>query len=348
MSSTPTKLPSGSWRCIAYLGKDKSGKRIRKSFTAAKKSEARRLADEAEDAAANQTAADELDATTTLGDAVDRYITLKEAVLSPSTVTGYKRIRKNSFAVLMGVRLCDITPAKLQQAISLEAVSHSPKTVRNAHGLISAVLRLYLPDFRAEARLPAKKSDEVVIPELATIQQLIDAADARKDADLALAIMLAAQLGLRRSEICALTFGDISGGYVRITKAMVIDGDHVWHIKQPKSKAGTRTVALTVPLQQRIGAMTGEPGARLISASPDIISRRFERLQTICGVSPTFRFHDLRHYNASVMISLGVPSMYITRRLGHSSDEMVKRVYGHIMAQKQENINAQMSAFFKG
>jgi integrase len=47
------------------------------------------------------------------------------------------------------------------------------------------------------------------------------------------------------------------------------------------------------------------------------------------------------------MISLGIPTMYITRRLGHSSDDMVKRVYGHIIADKQDDVNRQMSEFFK-
>jgi integrase len=47
------------------------------------------------------------------------------------------------------------------------------------------------------------------------------------------------------------------------------------------------------------------------------------------------------------MISLGIPTMYITRRLGHSSDDMVKRVYGHLIHDKQEDINRQMTEYFR-
>ena len=33
--------------------------------------------------------------------------------------------------------------------------------------------------------------------------------------------------------------------------------------------------------------------------------------------------------------------------MGHENDEMVRRVYGHIMEQKQDDINAMMNQFFK-
>ena len=38
------KLKSGNWRCLAYIGKDKEGKRLYKSFTAPTKKEAELLA----------------------------------------------------------------------------------------------------------------------------------------------------------------------------------------------------------------------------------------------------------------------------------------------------------------
>lgn len=31
--TTAKKLPSGSWRCVVYLGKDNKGKKIQKSIT---------------------------------------------------------------------------------------------------------------------------------------------------------------------------------------------------------------------------------------------------------------------------------------------------------------------------
>lgn len=42
--ASATKLKSGNWRCVAFLGKDKEGRQIRKSFTAPTKKEAEALA----------------------------------------------------------------------------------------------------------------------------------------------------------------------------------------------------------------------------------------------------------------------------------------------------------------
>lgn len=48
MPSTPRRLPSGSWNCYAYLGKDAEGKLIRRSVTRRTKAEARAAAVELE------------------------------------------------------------------------------------------------------------------------------------------------------------------------------------------------------------------------------------------------------------------------------------------------------------
>lgn len=343
MATKPVQLPSGNWRSIASLGRV-NGKEVRKSFTAPTKREAYRKATEHEALCRDQIVTDE--SRLPLGDAIDRYIQLKEPVLSPSTIAGYRNLRRNTFQGIMGVRLCDLTATIVQKAISDEAIAKSPKTVRNASGLLSSVLRQYHPSLKIQVRLPQKRREEICIPSLADINALIEAADNAGHHDLALAIMFGAQLGLRRSEICALTFADIKDGSVTISKALVVDADRVWQVKPPKSNAGYRTLPLTDQIKSRIAAMTGKPSDRLVALNPDRITRRFEDLQDALGIS-RFRFHDLRHYNASVMISLGIPTMYITRRLGHSSDDMVKRVYGHLIHDKQEDVNRQMTDFFK-
>ena len=37
-----------------------------------------------------------------------------------------------------------------------------------------------------------------------------------------------------------------------------------------------------------------------------------------------YRFHDLRHINASVMLALGIPNKYAEERMGHATDNMLK------------------------
>lgn len=344
MATKPVQLPSGNWRSIAILGRTPEGKQIRRSFTDPSKRMAYRRACECEALHRDQevTAENQL----SLGDAIDRFIELKTPVLSPSTILGYKAVRRVRLQGIMQLRLCDLTSIIIQQEISRESQTCSPKTVRNAYGLLTAVLKQYHPTLQLQVRLPQKTREEICIPSLDDINALIKAADDLGDHDLALAIMFGAQLGLRRSELCALTFADIKNGSVTINKAVVRGSDMVYRVKQPKSAAGYRTLPLTDQLTSRLSSLSGAPEDFLVSLRPDLITRHFEKLQQSLNMTP-FRFHDLRHYNASVMISLGIPTMYITRRLGHSSDDMVKRVYGHLISDKQEEVNRQMTAFFK-
>ena len=49
---------------------------------------------------------------------------------------------------------------------------------------------------------------------------------------------------------------------------------------------------------------------------------------------PHFRFHDLRHYCASVQHALGVPDAYIMQRGGWGNDRVLKEVYRHALKDK--------------
>lgn len=348
MPSKPKKLPSGNYRCFAYLGKDKDGKRIRKSITADTAKKAAQLAAQAEAEFDSTGIRPGEDASSTgsmtLGEAMERYIAAKNQ-LSPTTITGYLRIKKNYYLDLQKQDINALTLEMIQAATSAEAQKVSAKTVRNAHGFLSAVLAMFRPGLALNTALPQKKGDEVVIPDLVDIRAMVTAAEKSGDNDMALAILLAYQMGLRRSEICALTLSDIRGQKILIRKAMVIDKDNKWCIKEPKSTSGNRTIPMTDDVLAALEGRDGDPGDRLLTINPDTLSSRFEDLRNRLGL-PHFRFHDLRHYNASVMISLNIPFFYITRRLGHKSTDMVMRVYGHILANKQDDINNQLNAFF--
>lgn len=355
MPSTPEKLKSGNWRCIAYLGKNADGKRVRKSFTAETAKKARQLAVQAESdydttgIRPGETAPENGDMT--LGEAISKYIDLRASVLSPATVRGYESIRRNRLQSIIDKSVYALTKDDIQGAISAEAEIRAPKTVRNAHGLLSAALRIYRPDLSAKTILPKKKAEEISIPTKEEVEALVKAAEERGDNDLRLAILLGSQLGFRRSEICALTFGDLTqtedGYIVRVSKAMVTNPKGGWIIKPPKTTAGYRSLPTTAAITEGISALDqSDKTARIIQLNPNQISRRFRVIQTKYGIG-VYRFHDLRHYNASVMIAMGIPTLYITRRLGHQGDTMLKRIYGHLLQNKQEDVNSRLNEFFK-
>ena len=43
-----------------------------------------------------------------------------------------------------------------------------------------------------------------------------------------------------------------------------------------------------------------------------------------------FRFHELRHSHASLLINNGVPILLVSERLGHEDVQTTLRTYGHL------------------
>ena len=335
--ATAKKLPSGSWRCLVYShsepvylkdGKpalDKSGKqkqkRIYESFTCDDPSKAGKRQAEKEAAAF---AADKSTISRpkdfTLGEAIDKYCELKSNVLSPSTIREYRRMRKNYYGDLADMKLRKLSSEFVQHWVNKFAAKHSPKTTRNAYGLLSAVMEMYAPGIQLEVTLPQKIKPDLYVPTDSDIRAILDYFSAN-DKDMEIAVYMAAFGTMRRSEICALTSADVSGNTIRINKATVDAGNTEWVTKTTKTVSSARTVEMPEYIIKKL-----PDKGKLVDLNPDQVTRRFERALTRLNV-PHFRFHDLRHYAASVMHAIGVPDQYIMARGGWSSDGTLKRIY---------------------
>lgn len=162
------KLPLGSWRCQVYShteaiqqpdGSAKE-KRIYKSFTVDDPTAKGRRKCEA--LAAEWAAKKETSHTTgiTFWEAIDKYIASRENIVSPRTLMDYKAIRRNYVQQLMPLKIDELNQQHIQQAINTESIRLSPKTIRNIHGLINAVIRSYRPEFALNTALPPKRRTE--------------------------------------------------------------------------------------------------------------------------------------------------------------------------------------------
>ena len=336
------KLPSGNYRCRAsYM--DEYGVRHTESFT-----EETAVMAEAKAAMwkAGMIEREKNKTHLPLGEAMDNYIDVCRATgISPSTIRAYVSYRNNAYGMILRKRIDKITLRDVQAWVVERAKTSSPKTVKNNLVFISAVLKAneIKLDFSL-LKLPKAQRTEMEIPDDSQIIAMLD--DVYEDDDMYIAISLAALMGLRRSEICALKWSDVvvdADGIARliVDKALVLDEDSVHVEKDPKTQAGSRV--LVVP-----NALYGELKRRrqlrptLVSLSPNAITERYMRLADRLNVPR--RFHNLRHYHASVMLREGVPEKYITADMGHSSFDMVKRVYGHVMEEKKRTIHTAMDA----
>ncbi len=80
---------------------------------------------------------------------------------------------------IIGVQLNDLTQEKIQRWVNQLAKDHSPKTVANAHGLLSAVLKEYRPSVTLRTTLPSKVKAEIQIPSEAEIRAILKGAGAQ-------------------------------------------------------------------------------------------------------------------------------------------------------------------------
>mgnify|MGYP002623835944 FL=1 len=162
-----TKLKSGNWRVQIQI----DGKRY--SCTGETKKEA-------QDKAKQVFAGIELEKRIpmTVGMAIDKYIESKEGVLSPSTIRGYKAVRKNYFPDIIDMNISDLTQADVQLEMSkLSTAGKAPKTIKNAHGLLSAALEMFRPDFTLHTHLPENQKAELRIFSEEEMQKVWNAAN---------------------------------------------------------------------------------------------------------------------------------------------------------------------------
>lgn len=332
------KLPSGSWRCQVYSHTEQDGKRVYKSFTCDDPTpKGKRRCEQMAAEWALEKESYRSSYSMTLSAAIEAYIEARKNVLSPRTPSDYRSLARNHLNDLKDLPIDRITNEQIQAQINKEARSVSPKTVRNINALLTGVLGAYRPDFRVKIDLPKKVRPNLYTPNDEDVARLIEVS---KGTSLELAILLAAFGTMRRGEICALDASDLSGNVVHVSKSMVyVAGE--WQLKAPKSYAGDRYVELP----DFIAKMFPVSGKVVNICNPNQLTKSFIQLVRRSGV-PHFRFHDLRHYSASIQHALGIPDSYIMQSGGWSSDSVLKSVYRHALSDQTKQMSSAKNSYF--
>jgi integrase len=152
--------------------------------------------------------------------------------------------------------------------------------------------------------------------------------------------VLMAKTGMRPGEAIALQPGDIDVRQhtIRIERAATLGGQ----VKSTKT-AEVRMVDVSVKLIQKLEAyrawlelesMTGRWGDTPWLC-PNNQGRLYEERHLRCVFHrilhranlPSFRVYDLRHTYASLLLSAGVPLLYVSQQLGHTNPTTTLRYY---------------------
>ena len=331
------KLPSGSWSCLAYSHTeliDGKKKRIYERFTAPTKKEAEFLAAEFQINKRQLQSPQNI----TVRTAIYNYIDSKSNIVSASTLKTYLSTAERYYPVIGDMPLSKLTQEAVQKDINTISAYLAPKTVKNIHGLLSAALAVYLPNFRLNTSLPKKEKFETYIPTESDIRLLLKMTEGK---EFYIPLLLACCLGLRRGEICGLKWADVDFKKATLTvkTSVVLTKDNTWYEKPPKSYAGYRTLDLPDFVLRKLKAekKLHPDSIHITEMKPSSITLRFVALHKRSGL-PHFRFHDLRHYYASMMLANNIPDKYAMKRMGHATNSMLKTVYQHITDQKDKEV----------
>ncbi|MFI6468728.1 tyrosine recombinase XerC [Streptomyces sp. NPDC050516] len=164
------------------------------------------------------------------------------------------------------------------------------------------------------------------------------------------AILLGAFAGLRTAEACGLRRQDVDLDARSITPA----------VQYPAEPLKTEMSRTTVPIPDLfVGELKrlldGREGGYVvpddggIQMGPWKIEREIRRIRgKVEGLPPVFRFHDLRHFFASLLIASGGDIKVVQTRLRHGSAKTTLDTYGHMFPDRDESTRAAVERAMAG
>jgi integrase len=172
-----------------------------------------------------------------------------------------------------------------------------------------------------------------------------------------LALDISIETGLRRGELCGLTWDSINfeDNFIDINKSL-IRIENQYSISKLKTEGSYRTIPISDELAQKLKKHKtiqssnklkyGEFYKKVIfnKISYDLIFRHengdyiipstfLQRLKRLCRynkIDKNIRWHDLRHTNATYLIESGVNLKVVQDRLGHSLMQTTADTYSHV------------------
>lgn len=339
---TAKKLPSGQWRTLAYGGKDSNGQRHYKSFTSESKKESEYLAAEYELKHKKPNSKEKL----TFQVAADQYIEMKENILSPSTIRGYKAMLKKDYPMLLNIQVGKLdTDDTIQKQMNQNAKTHSAKSLYNQYNFITAVMRSCNFQLgKGDVTLKPREKHSIPVPTKKESAKIIEILN--QDPKIQCQILLAITCSLRLSEICDLKVSNVEGDYIHVHGATVRGVKGLEHKETNKSAAGTRTVHMPPALSKLVEKRCEEiEEGKLFPLHPSNVLERFQKLLVKNGL-PKYTVQSMRHCFAATLHSLGVPDKYIMKMGGWETDSVMKNIYQYAFEDEADKVEDQANKYF--
>ena len=288
---------------------------------------------------------------------MDQFLAYKEGsgTIEPSTVRGYRAEARQIDSHIGNVRLADLSVEDVSGWMrDMGDDGYAPKSVSKPFRLLKQALKWGIaqdlitknpcdfckPPRRARTPINALSREERT--------RMLRLAMQAEPQPLGFAVEIALTTGMRRGEVCALRWSDLSDdGTITVSHALG-NGPGGFYVKEPKTGSSVRTIPLTKHLNTMLSARRrdAERVAREMGVSlgdpyilgtqeeksrpynPTQLGKDFAAFCKMNGFSCTF--HDLRHTFATMMIAGGCDVRTVASYLGHASVSMTQDIYADV------------------
>ncbi len=345
-----------TYQAVIERGFDSSGKRIRETKTFATRKEAEAYYNSQISAVNNGTYIEP--SKLTVSQAVDEWFATEvEPRLAPATIASYKVNIENHIKPALGaVQLQKLTPTAVQNFYnSLDKDKGlSQRSIKYIHDNLHRCLK----HFVNSQVIPKNVCDLVTVPKKKShkkksdcltkseVEQLLNAIEGDR---LMMPIVYLGLLGLRRSEMLALTWADVdfANNTIDIYKNVVV-ADKKMTIGSCKTQSSVRKITVPksvmrklaqfrqIQLKERMCMIGQYHNNDLVICrlngdyyTPATISSKFPEMLKKYGIRK-IRLHDLRHTYCTLGLNyFHIPATVIAQQAGHSSPKVTLGMYSH-------------------
>jgi integrase len=279
---------------------------------------------------------------------------------SVTTLAGYRSILDAHIRPTIGrFRIRDVDAMVLDRFYDHLATERglSPARIHQVHAVLRGAFRLAVRwgwvarNPVVDANPPTVRRKEVGVPAVGDVAAALAEAE-RRDPVLGTFVRLAAATGARRGELCGLTWRHVdlslrrlrieqtvvtttrSGLVVKDTKnhsrrVVTLDAETVAALERHRQRAAEIVLMGGLPWSDDAFLFTSEPDGAT-PWNPDSVTRRWATVRAAVGL-PKLRLHDLRHFQATMLLKAGVPVKNVSARIGHRDASTTLNIYAHML-----------------
>lgn len=296
-----------------------------------------------------------------LGKYQERWLSIKEIKVRPSTFDDYKRLCRLYIAPHFGetpirkIKTADINSFYLElikRGIGTPTIDYVHRVLRT---IFSDAIRdgiIGSNPCRYANRPKGKKSRNVEAMSESEVTAFLKLSD---ETSFRALFRTAISTGMRLGELLGLTWRDVDFAKGRILINKQIPTRHIKGVlreaAETKTESGNRTLPVSKKLLNELMQHSTSQKERVLfmgsawkdhnlvfpssigtPLQPGYPEKTCKQIFAAIGLNDSFTFHNLRHTAASIMLNNNMSIVEVSKYLGHSSPAITAHIYAHLIA----------------